>query len=399
MKKSYILSLVIMLFFSMASQGQWFIQNSPTMENLISVYFVSANAGMAVGDNGTMIRTYNGGINWDTIPSVTTSDLKSVVFPISSIGYAVGAEGVILKTLNAGFSWSLLNSVTTETLHSVWFITHDSGYIAGNNAAIYKTTDGGNSWVLANNGTQSNQNVHDMYWFDSNHGFATISQGGLHGILHTTDGGSNWTKYDIGNNIPYCLHFTDQNHGHAAGTSSYIWRTINGGISWVAVDSNNVTTNYVYTGMHYSNFNTGYIVAYDGHIMKTTDGGTSYSPDISVTSNHLMDVYFPIDGIGYIVGYNGIILKMGGGAGLDHFFSEKDVKISIYPNPANDYIDVEIAEGLVELGIFNLEGQELYRENLKQDKNRIDISELSPGMYVIRCRYKEKIYYKTLVKS
>jgi len=399
MKWSYGFSLIIALLFWTEMYGQWYIQSCPTDKNLRSVYFVSATAGIAVGDDGTIIRTYNGGINWDSITSVTNKDLRSVYFPSSTIGYAVGVDGVMLKSLNAGLGWIVLDTITTEILHSVWFYDNDTGYVAGNNTTIYKTTDGGNTWISANNGTQPGQDILDMYWFNKDKGFAAISQAGAHGILKTTNGGANWSKYVIGSNIPKCIHFTNVLKGHAAGSSSHIWRTGNGGNTWFAVDSSNVPPYYDYYGIYFSNTYVGYIVANNGNIMKTIDGGISYSLNNTVTTKHLMDVYFPVDGIGYIVGYDGIILKMGGGAGIDDETTAQGLKFNMYPNPADDYINVEINEKEIELSIFDVEGRLLLSKKLKLGINRINIGQLNPGLYFVHCESEKILKFSKLIKK
>lgn len=55
---------------------------------------------------------------------------------------------------------------------------------------------------------------------------------------------------------------------------------------------------------------TGYVVGWDGTILKTTDGGLTFSTQNSGTVNPLSSVHFPVDAVtGYAVGDYGTILK------------------------------------------------------------------------------------------
>ena len=53
--------------------------------------------GWAVGANGTIIKTTNGGATWKVQPSGTTKNLHSVHFPSPRRGWAVGDDGTILE--------------------------------------------------------------------------------------------------------------------------------------------------------------------------------------------------------------------------------------------------------------------------------------------------------------
>lgn len=60
-------------------------------------------------------------------------------------GWAVGDNGTILKTTDGGNTWGLQTSGTTESLQSVHFINTQTGYIVGTNGVILKTVTGGGS--------------------------------------------------------------------------------------------------------------------------------------------------------------------------------------------------------------------------------------------------------------
>ena len=51
-----------------------------------------------MGQNGTILRTTNGGANWTQQSSGTNNTLRSVFFPAVDTGYTVGLSGTIRKT-------------------------------------------------------------------------------------------------------------------------------------------------------------------------------------------------------------------------------------------------------------------------------------------------------------
>ena len=66
MKKLYLFSfLLILSLTNIFSQSTWYWQNPyPVGSHLEDCYFVNDNTGYAVGWDGVIIKTINGGINW-----------------------------------------------------------------------------------------------------------------------------------------------------------------------------------------------------------------------------------------------------------------------------------------------------------------------------------------------
>ncbi|MBN1924578.1 MAG: family 43 glycosylhydrolase [Prolixibacteraceae bacterium] len=78
-------------------------------------------------------------------------------------------------------------------------------------------------------------------------------------------------------------------------------------------------------------------------------------------------------------------------------------KFSIFPNPAKEYISVEIPDGFSEdftLTFFNQTGQEvLYAPLMKNSKNQLRINELPEGTYIIIIEAGEYIFSETFLKQ
>ena len=64
MKKFYIFFIALFAI-NIANAQDWkWLNPYPQVNNLRSVKFVDANTGFAVGEKGTIIKTYNAGTNW-----------------------------------------------------------------------------------------------------------------------------------------------------------------------------------------------------------------------------------------------------------------------------------------------------------------------------------------------
>ena len=65
--------------------------------------------GLSVGEAGTILRTTDGGNQWNGQVSGTTNLLFGLSFVDANTGAAVGAEGTILKTTDGGESLATSN--------------------------------------------------------------------------------------------------------------------------------------------------------------------------------------------------------------------------------------------------------------------------------------------------
>ena len=152
---------------------------------MYGVSFTDANTGNAVGDNGTIIRTTNGGLNWISQNSGTLNSLWGVSFTDANYGTAVGDWSTIIRTTNGGTNWTSQTSGTTALLYSVSFTDENNGTVVGAYGTILKTTNGGLNWISQISGTANS--LKSVSFTDANYGTAV----GIFGtILRTTNGGT-----------------------------------------------------------------------------------------------------------------------------------------------------------------------------------------------------------------
>lgn len=127
---------------------------------LHAVTFVDATEGWAVGEQGTIWHTIDGGQTWERQKSGTRACLKAVQFLTPYTGFAfgktelpgsLGSQGVILKTENGGLNWTELSVGLLPGINVGKFFDGTNAVVAGEATAafptgLFATTDGGTSW-------------------------------------------------------------------------------------------------------------------------------------------------------------------------------------------------------------------------------------------------------------
>ncbi|MFC1558519.1 YCF48-related protein, partial [candidate division KSB1 bacterium] len=262
---------------------------------------IDSNTGWAVGYEGTILHTTDGGVNWSSQTSGTINYLTSVHFTDVNTGWAFGSSGIILYTIDGGTSWNSQVAVNSDVFNSLYFTDSNTGWAVGGIGTILCTADGGMNWTSQNSGTSNA--LFNVHFTDSNTGWAVGSSGT---ILHTTDGGVNWSIQTSGTSETLLsVRFTDANTGWIVGWSGTILHTTDGGANWNAQNSG--TSTYLF-GAHFTDSNTGWVVGYEGTILHTTDGGVNWGSQTSGTSNTLQSVYFTDSNTGWAVGYSATII-------------------------------------------------------------------------------------------
>ncbi len=209
-----------------------------TTNDLRSVYFVDENTGWVVGDNGTIGKTVNGGVNWTANISPVSVNLRSVKFLNSTNGVACGDGGKVIYTIDGGALWREYVTPTTKTLLAI--------DMKGNNV-IATGIDGfiikynGSTWSFIDYKILTKSEVRGISMINENT-FYSCGGGGF--IRKSVDGGSTFSfEANPMMGLLSCIYFSDSNNGWAvASTNNAILKTVNGGTSWQF--QSGVTTTY-----------------------------------------------------------------------------------------------------------------------------------------------------------
>lgn len=96
--------------------------------------------------NKHIIRSTDGGFNWDIVNSVSGIEYHEILFINDSTGFVTGDSGILLKTTDTGLTWSTINTGVTESLYSIDIASDGYGFAVGFNGTIIRTEDYGNNW-------------------------------------------------------------------------------------------------------------------------------------------------------------------------------------------------------------------------------------------------------------
>lgn len=123
--------------------NSWTNLTTGTTANLKDISFKDANNGIAVGENGIMLMTSDGGNNWNILPQYFALDYNSVKYLSSGVIYIVGEAGLIMKSLDNGNTWGTQVSGTTYNLNSICF-TGSTWFCVGDHTRfMYASASGG----------------------------------------------------------------------------------------------------------------------------------------------------------------------------------------------------------------------------------------------------------------
>ncbi len=170
-KKLYCLLAIVFLFATNMASGQgfynttnWRFSNPKQFGfTVLDVDYFDNNNVIAVGSDGSIAKSTDGGKNWaygpftfvNPLGFVNKPSFSDVHYVTSTIAYAVGSSGAMAKTTDGGDNWSFVTTplfANSKNINTCWFINKDTGYIGGqfntpdSLPKLYFTRNGGTTW-------------------------------------------------------------------------------------------------------------------------------------------------------------------------------------------------------------------------------------------------------------
>lgn len=137
--------------------GQSFTaQNSTTNQVLRGVFGTSASQVVAAGDNGVIVRTSDGS-TWSQISSGVATSFFAVTATDSTTFYAAGSNAVVLRSDNAGVLWQPTTALgVVGNARSLWGSPSDGVVVGASNGTLFRSSDRGQSWTPIPTGGATN---------------------------------------------------------------------------------------------------------------------------------------------------------------------------------------------------------------------------------------------------
>ncbi len=190
------------------------------------IWFLSADTGFcAYADTlygeSVIAETVNGGASWAVVYT-GTGWVSFFYFTDSKNGYATVNDGSVLKTTDGGQNWTSLNLGVDLWGSGIYFFSKDTGFVGGKTngeAAIFKTVNAGGSWEPI----VSSNMIYRLSFADREHGFAlSVDTTGAGKIIKSTDGGDTWLDETTPKSNLRSIYFLNTNLGYAVGDSGVI---------------------------------------------------------------------------------------------------------------------------------------------------------------------------------
>lgn len=283
----------------------WFSINNVNYSYFISM--INETTGFALGNNGLVEKTSDGGMSWVTLQTNIVESLNSCFFTNINTGYVVGNSGIISKTTNSGINWEVQSTGTNERLRSISFIDDLTGFVVGQYGIILKTTNSGLNWINQREGVTDN--ISSIQFSNSNTGYCASTNGK---VLKTILSGNVWEiVYNDTNNSFESVSFPTNDTGYVCGNSGVVIKTNNGGISWIQL---NLGTSINLKSSYFLNSTVGFLAGDSinqfAKIYITTDGGSNWRNQLTNDFNDKLNfIIFHDFAHGFACSVNGKILR------------------------------------------------------------------------------------------
>ncbi len=311
--------------------GQWSDQNSNISNDLNAVFFLDNNTGWAVGRQGKVLHTTDGGNNWSLQNSGTTEDLNKVHMISTNVGYAVGDNGTLIKY--DGASWSTVNINYSQDMHGVYFLDANTGWISGDWGRIMKTTNGGSSWTTEMDNSTYTNLFYDLHMISASEGWAV----GTSGKVLKYDGASWSAESTPAGDDLFAVDFSSGSNGFMVGDQSKVYHY--DGTNWTQHSTSLSSTSYDIEDVDVIDANTAFAataVSGGGGIILRYDGAswsTEYENTDFLKTELFYGIHFPSASKGYTVGAGGMIKTKGSGTSSVQETASTPVTVTFQPNP------------------------------------------------------------------
>jgi photosystem II stability/assembly factor-like uncharacterized protein len=229
--------------------------------------------------------------------------MSAITFSDSQHGWAVGGNGLIIRTRDGGKSWELLKrptrteaSVRVSDLHAVHFANSSVGYVAGHerygnkindevwgSVEIFCTKDGGETWRRCYKENEPDS-VFQITTVSESRAFVSLGDR----LIRTDNQGETWQRVSTSAKYISSIAFAPDGSAWLVGSHGVFQTSSDGGKTWQQPAS--LTQDFVNRDWGEVAFNangTGLAAGENSTLALTTDNGKTWELQTSITADHL----------------------------------------------------------------------------------------------------------------
>lgn len=137
---------------------------------------------------------------WKKFDAGTDASFRGLDVVSKKVVWASGTGGTVIRTIDGGANWQMIRVPGAEKLdfRDIEAFNADTAYVLsignGDTSRIYKTTDGGKNWELQFTNRDENAFFDSIAFWDSRNGIAQSDPVGGRYLFYTTSDGNTWQK-------------------------------------------------------------------------------------------------------------------------------------------------------------------------------------------------------------
>lgn len=398
-RKEIFLVAILLLYLAVQSKAQW-ANIGPGTQSLSSISFFNSNYGWACGSAGSLYKSIDGGTTWQYQPNFATpgllNRLRSVAIPTLS------TVSLIYETpLNPQPTATYTSSNTGMVFAAQEYGTFNRLVYHPNVALSLLVGDNGTArvaffrnapWQNTPSGTQAHLRDGDcpteqVCYVVGDGGVIRRSNATLNGFI-----GQNSTTSNRLNGVS----FADASFGCVVGQSGTVLRTTNGGTTWTRIA---VPTIVNLNDVWLVDANIGFAVGELGTILLTTNGGLTWQVEPTNTFETLYSLTATADGANiWAAGDGGTVLKRGPVV-LTTSSPAFGQPWQAYPNPFTSAITLDLSlikAQHLEVSIRDAAGRQVHCEDVtglsgQQGCSLALPAAMAPGIYLVQLTGDNKV--------
>lgn len=275
---------------------------------------------IAAGEHGIILYSDTHGRSWRQAEVPVSVSLTAVYFPTPKKGWAVGHDGVILRSDDGGGRWTKqfdgnqANALVVAAAQKRLSDTRaaNAGSAAGPSAAALQAAERALEDAQAGAKFGPSRPLFDVWFKDESEGIVVGSFGQ---IFHTADGGQTWALWGDRIANPESLHYNaiavaGRGVLLIAGEAGKVYRSTDGGATWTTLDTGYQGQLYGILGMPGEvGQDTLIAFGFGGRVFRSADKGAHWQPVVLEEKKPLVSGLVLPDGSVALLTYDGRILR------------------------------------------------------------------------------------------
>lgn len=298
----------------------------PASVALTGVHFPTAESGWAVGHDGLILHSSDGGLNWEKqldghqlneqilsvaerIVEQVRADLETLQADENADEYAIEDAEFMLEEAEFALEGAMddTDAGPVRPLLDVWFRNEREGFVVGSYGMLLHTSDGGQNWTLVSDRMDNAEAFHLNQIVPAPDGKLFIA-GEAGYVYRSSDGGENWDSLEPGYDGSFygIVVVPDGNGGYellAYGLRGNLFRSIDNGETWESIDTGSAVT--LMNGAHLSD-GTVFLVGQGGTILTRLPGQQSFTQALNPDRRPILGLEQLENGNVLLVGLGGI---------------------------------------------------------------------------------------------